>query len=208
MSGKRYCISKFYRVREQYQEWDDTSLNDEWQLEVYLHALGLMKKFKLKSIIDIGCGSAYKLLTYLGDYETTGTETFQTYHWLTEKYPDRNWLISDFSVENSLSTDLVICSDVMEHLVDPDNLITFIKNINFRYAIISTTCRNIIYRPLRDFGRFNWRSGIFGPPLNPSHIREWSFNEFHKYISIHFDVIDHRISNLAQATQMVICRPK
>jgi hypothetical protein len=200
MSRERYCIKRLYRTRGKYHHFDDTTQKDEWQLEVYLQALGLMKKYGMNSIIDIGCGSAYKLITYLGDYETIGIELLQTCEWLTEKYPDKNWLVSDFTIGKKLSADLIICADVIEHLVDPDELINFINDISFKYLIISTPSRNLLSRP--------WQKGFWGPPPNPVHIREWSFNEFHKYISIRFDIIDHRITNLAQATQMVICKSK
>lgn len=169
-------------------------------MEVYLHALELMKKHKMTSVIDIGCGSAYKLLTYLGDYETIGIELPQTYDWLTEHYPDKKWLLSDFKIGSELSADLVICADVIEHLTDPDELVVFIDDIHFKILVMSTPSRNLLYCP--------WQRGFWGPPRNPSHLREWSFNEFHKYVSTHFDVIEHTITNSSQATQMVVCKPK
>ena len=64
MGNKRYAIKRIYRARSAYHHFDDSGREDEWQLEVYLHALGLMKKHNLKSVIDVGCGSAYKLITY------------------------------------------------------------------------------------------------------------------------------------------------
>ena len=103
-------------------------------MEVYLYALGLMKKYGFNSIIDIGCGSAYKLVTYLGDYETIGIEVPETYE----------WLISDFSTGKTLSADLIICSDIIEHLIDPYELIKFIKDISFKYLLISTPSRDLL----------------------------------------------------------------
>ena len=47
-----------------------------------------------------------------------------------------------------------------------------------------------------------------GPPRNPAHQREWNYNEFNRYISEYFDVIDQRVTNLQQATQMIICVKK
>jgi len=45
----------------------------------------------------------------------------------------------------------------------------------------------------------------FGPPMNISHLREWSFAEFAAYIGLKFEIAEHRVTNTAQATQMVIC---
>jgi hypothetical protein len=206
MSQKKYCLNRFYRDRKIYQHYDDTVFKDEFQLEVYLHALGLMKKYKLNSIIDIGCGSAYKLITYLGDYDTIGIELPQVHEWLIDKYPDRRWLVYDSSIGKNLSADLVICSDVIEHVINPDELISFINSISFKYLIISTPSRDLLYRSWRwvNLLKCYWRRRFIGPPECKYHLREWSFKEFKKYIAMHYYILKHIIVN---QTQIVICRP-
>lgn len=72
-----------------------------------------MKKFGLKSVLDIGCGSAYKLITYLGEYETVGLDLPDTVHVLRERYPEREWRLSDFAASQGVCADLVICADVI-----------------------------------------------------------------------------------------------
>ncbi len=168
-------------------------------MEVYLHALGLMKKHNFKSVIDIGCGSAYKLITYFEEYQTVGLELPVNVEILKERYPEKRWEVCNLTKDPELSTDVVICSDVIEHLVDPDELITFIKTIDFKYLVISTPDRSLIHKP--------WKVKYYGPPKNKAHIREWTFHEFNKYLSLHFNVIDHRVTNLGQYTQMAICKP-
>ncbi len=198
MNNNRYCIRKLYHARHKYDYCDQIGREDAWQVEVYLHALGLMKKNDFTSVVDIGCGSAYKLLTYLGEYETIGIEVPHTCEWLRNKYPDRKWLVTDFTMKERISSDVIICADVVEHLVDPDMLMTFIKGISFKYLVMSTPDRHLLCRP--------WNRGYWGPPKNKSHQREWSYKEFHKYVSMFFDIIDHRVTNLGQSTQMVICK--
>lgn len=197
---KNYFIRGSYRARNKYVHYDDLALEDEWQLEVYLHALGLMRKHDLQTIVDIGCGSAYKLLTYFDDYDTVGLELPANVQVLQEKYPNKNWKISNFQENPSITTDVIICSDVIEHLVDPDELLEYIKKISYQYLVLSTPDRSLIYKP--------WSKGYWGPPNNPAHQREWNFDEFRKYVSVHFDIIDQRVTNLHQWTQMIICRPK
>ena len=95
----------------------------------------------------------------------------------------------------ALSGDIVNCSDVIEHVLDPDELLNNIKKIkNVKYIFISTPDRNLIY------------SERFGPPYNTSHIREWTFEELKSYISKHFDVIDHVVTNRKQWTQLIIVK--
>ena len=195
---KDYCIDAAYQARSEYYHFDDL-LEDEWQLEVYLHALGLMKKYDLSSVIDVGCGSGYKLITYLGEYSTLGLELPENVERLAKTYPARKWQISDFSSRSRLDADVVICSDVIEHLVEPDELLDFIKTISYKYLVISTPERDLVYQPDQQ--------GRMGPPANPAHVREWNFGEFGDYLSMHFKIIDHRVTNLGQATQMAICRP-
>lgn len=200
MSGN-YCISHFYISRKKYHHYDDSLKEDKWQLEVYLHALGLMKKNKLSSVADIGCGSGYKLMTYLSEYNTLGLELPVNVETLRNKYPDRDWQVSDFSSNLKLSADVIICSDVIEHLVNPDDLLNYIKNnFDFKYLVLSTPDRGLLYR--------RWDPRFYGPPRNKAHTMEWTFKEFRKYISLHFDVIDHRVTNLHQETQMIICKLK
>ncbi len=193
-SGNNYCIKPGYKSRAEYVHYDDLGEEDEWQLEVYLRAYGLMKKNEWKTVADIGCGSAYKLIKYLGDFETIGYELPVNVEKLKEFYPEREWRISDFTEEEDVKCDLIICSDVIEHLVDPDVLMTYLTRQNFKLLILSTPERDIC-RGVNDFG----------PPKNPAHQREWNFDEFGQYVSHFLKIHEHVITNLKQGTQMVIC---
>ena len=136
-------------------------------------------------------------LKYFSDFNITGIDVSPTYEFLKQTYPDRNWLkFGDFDME-SVSADIVICSDVIEHVLDPDDLLNNIKKIkDVKYIFISTPDRNLIY------------SEKFGPPYNPSHIREWTFEELEAYISKHFDVVEHLVTNRKQWTQLIIVKNK
>lgn len=197
---KNYYLKENYKSRTEYAHHDDTNYEDEWQLEVYLHALGLMKKFDLKNVVDIGCGSGYKLMTYLKEYNTIGLELGLNLENLNKKYPERKWLESNFGINHNLETDVLICSDVIEHIVDPDDLIEYINKINFKYLVLSTPDRDLCYESNSEFHD--------GPPRNQAHQREWNYNEFKEYISQSFNIIDHRITNMKQATQTMICTKK
>lgn len=192
-----YQIKRGYIHKSEYNYFDDTSNTDKWQLEVYTKAKEYAENNNLKSIIDFGCGSAFKLIKYLNEYNTTGIDVSPTYEFLKEKYPNGNWLkFGDFDM-NSLSADIVICSDVIEHVLNPDELLNNIKKIqNVKYIFISTPDRNLI------------PTEKFGPPFNPTHIREWSFEELEEYVGTHFDIIEHIITNKQQWTQLIIAKNK
>jgi hypothetical protein len=42
------------------------------------------------------------------------------------------------------NSDVVICCDVIEHIVNPDILVDYLISLNTKYYIISTPCREIL----------------------------------------------------------------
>jgi len=196
--NNNYCIKKDYISRTEYIHFDDSLSKDEWQLEVYLHALGLMKKHNFSTVIDVGCGSGYKLITYLGEYQTIGLELSRNLEALEQAYPGRKWLETNINCSDIVKTDVLICSDVIEHVENPNDLVKFLSEISFEYLVLSTPDRDLVYQKGSRY--------LDGPPRNVAHQREWNFSEFNQYISQFFTIIDHRITNLQQATQTMICR--
>lgn len=194
---KNYYIKLGYQSRSQYIHYDDLEEEDKWQLEVYLRAYGLMKKNGWKTVADIGCGSAYKLIKYLGDFETIGYELPVNVEELRKRYPERDWRISDFNNDKDIKADLVICSDVIEHLVNPDALMQYLTKQDYQLLILST--------PERDICR---GANDFGPPKNSAHQREWNYDEFKRYVCEFFVIKEHVITNQEQGTQMVICQKR
>ena len=198
VTGKgHYSITPGYIHREKYNYFNDTVNTDNWQKEVYISAKNLCESHGLRKVVDVGCGSAFKLIQYMGAYECIGVDVEDTVKWLNEKYPERQWITFDAARNTTINADLVICSDVIEHVLDPDELLNFIKELNPEWIVISTPDRNLVPLQYR-----------FGPPQNPTHIREWTFKEFNNYLSGFFDIIEHKISNKEQGTQMAICKRK
>jgi hypothetical protein len=197
--GKRenYCIHDGYRHRQEYSYYDDRTSTDEYQDEVYRYAKEVADKYGLQTVADVGCGSAYKLMKYLQDKKTIGLDVADTYEALRRRYPDRQWAISNFDDEHPPTADLVIASDVIEHLLDPDQMMEYILRIRPRYIVISTPDRNLMR-----LGTHN------GPPGNPNHIREWSMAELNAYLATHVEILEHFHSNCAQWTQCVLARPR
>jgi hypothetical protein len=102
-----------------------------------------------------------------------------------------------------LENSLVICSDVIEHIKKPELLLSQLASISevAPYVLLST--------PDRDRAR-GWID--MGPPANTCHVREWSANEFVRFMfdcgfkSIPF--YGHTVNtdvNLVKSTIMVVC---
>jgi hypothetical protein len=183
-----YKIKENYNHRNFAKNFNDLENTDEWQNEVYAKALEISVKFNYKTIVDVGTGSAYKLIKYFNDYNTIGYDIPKTVSNLKEKYPDKSWR-DDFI---PIKCDLLIASDIIEHLKDPTDLINFIKESSPTKIILSTPDRDLI------------NTNQDGPPINRSHYREWSFKEFHDYINDYFLIEEHFISNKIQGTQVIV----
>ncbi len=195
----RYGIFPGYAHRAEPGYFDDTGLTDEWQKEVYLHAAELMRAERLRTVYDVGCGSAYKLVHMLGEFETVGFDVPATVEFLRRTYPDRDWRSVLFTERGLERADLVICSDVIEHVPDPDALLSFLEAVAKRDIVVSTPERNVLYRSMTSRYRY-------GPPSNPTHLREWDAAELAAYLGERFDIVRHEITHHAQATQMIHCR--
>jgi hypothetical protein len=189
-----FGIKKGYHHARFTEVFDDKLNKDEWQRNVYESCFSLMKKINGKSITDVGCGSAYKLMAMFGNYDTMGIELEETFNWLQNKYPERKWLSFKNTDPSKLESDLVICSDVVEHVKNPDELMDFLKKMKFRQLVISTPERDSI-RGKRDFG----------PPENTSHYREWNKEEFKNYVSAWFRVNEQMITKDKSTSQILCC---
>ena len=193
--NKEYHIKRGYVHRVSVPHYDDTDNKDEWQDGVYAFAKEVFTKNFFTSVLDIGCGSAYKLFKYFDEVEFTGVEVEPTLSFLRNKYSDQEWLYLE-QIRRERLFDLVILSDVIEHIERPDEFLRLIKKrIKFKYLIISTPERDLIK------GKYN-----YGPPTNKHHYREWNKVEFNKFISDYFIINKHfYIHN--EGIQVIKCSP-
>jgi hypothetical protein len=189
-----FFLHDAYRARSQKVLFDDTANTDQWQREVYQFAHTVHARRRLGLVCDLGCGSGYKLVTYFKGIPTIGIDLPNTCAYLRKTYPDKEWREFDPTYIPAEPIDLLIAADVIEHLVDPDEFLNYITRLVPKYIVMSTPDRNLL-------GKSNYS----GPPANPGHVREWSFNEFHAYIETFFQIEKHFISNAEQGTQCVLC---
>lgn len=200
--NKNYCIKHDYKIsncieninNEILDLWrDDSDIRNYYQYSVYKYCKKLIKRKKLKSVLDIGCGTATKLmkLIYPECKDICGIDRKPIIHACKEKYNLDIFFVDD--IENSKfilkkQFDLIICADVIEHLLDPDKLLSYIKNYchTDTYIIFST--------PERDILRGKECNSA---PLKSSkyeHIREWNSSEFVNYLNHNnFKIITHKI---------------
>lgn len=195
-AGEEYCIKAGYHHRTANRFYDDTHNTDKWQREIYEFAAAEAARLNAQRVIDIGCGSGFKLVKYFPDLATIGYDLEKTVAYLKRRYPDRDWRIGDFDKPITVPAEIVICSDVIEHIPDPDFLMRYLGAMTFQKLIISTPERKLLYGGAEHDG----------PPTNRSHCREWAFDELARYVGQFFAVEKHEVTNASQATQMIVCR--
>lgn len=193
---ERYFIKAGYRINSNPRGYRDT-LEDSvrYQADVYRHAGELSRRLRARSVLDIGCGLATKLMEYVHPHcdAITGVDDAATIAVCEERYKAGRWLAGDvedpdFSLEGPF--DLIISADVIEHLRDPDRLLDIIR------AASHDATEVILSTPERDRRR---GPGDMGPPGNWAHVREWNAEEFCAYLgSRGFSIRETRIVDLCE----------
>jgi len=161
-----------------------------FQFAVYAYAGRVARRRKLESLLDVGCGSGAKL-AYLHrrvpELDIRGVDQAHAIDLCRATHDFGTWHVDDFedpAKNGPAPAQLVLSSDVIEHLADPDRLLEYVraKVLPGGYVILST--------PERD----RLRGVDCNRCPNPYHVREWSFREFEGYLeSRGFRVLEHEL---------------
>jgi glycosyltransferase involved in cell wall biosynthesis len=146
------------------------------QPDVYTVARHLASQFGCTHILDIGCGRGIKLAMLHPKFKIVGLDFGTNIEYCRNHYPFGMWLSHDLELPykellppDVMEKTLVICSDVVEHLVDPSGLLKMLRHcLEFAPVAIITTPERDLVRGRNDPG----------PPANSAHVREWNLPEF------------------------------
>lgn len=196
--NRALCIHPSYQHRPDPIHYDDRKQTDNWQNEVYRLANRIAVERKYRSVVDFGCGSGFKLMKYFAGFETVGYEVDPALSFLRQAYPDRCW--RDGADDSRLAGDMLICSDVIEHLANPIGLLERMRDSPVRTIILSTPALEILAE--------RGQSLRLGPPDNRSHLNEWTTREFRDFCDMHLKVLNHMVVSAAQGTQLIVAQPR
>lgn len=182
-----YCLPHGYVARMPAVAFDDHEKIDQsgvtYQPDVYSLAAVVARHASQNFIVDLGCGSALKSLKaaryVIGFDIESNVETLINKHGTTLQSSDKGevnghqWYAVNFErdlnwVSCVPSKSVVVCADVLEHLVTPDNLLAGIASL-----VNDKDCTLILSTPDRMLAKTN----RMGPPANPRHCREWTLSE-------------------------------
>lgn len=176
---ENFFIKSDYIARAKSQYFEDALISNTGivhQPDVYAFAGHIARKFGCTHILDIGCGRGFKLAQLHPEFKVTGADFGSNIDYCREHFPFGVWLTLDLEnphqellPQEVLEKTVVICSDVIEHLLDPSGLLLTLRDC-LKYAPVA-----ILTTPERDLVR--GRNDV-GPPVNPAHVREWNLSEF------------------------------
>jgi len=174
-----FCLKKGYRSRLRPEYFDDSCEEHDgivWQPDVYDLAAALGTLTGCSHIIDLGCGRGQKLSRLHPGFAILGVDCGANLQHCRQAYNWGSWIEWDLELpacppidHETVSQSVIVCSDVIEHLLDPSHLLGYIRSW-LRHSPIA-----VLSTPERDLTR---GVGDLGPPGNPAHVREWNIDEF------------------------------
>ncbi len=153
----------------------------------------LVQPLNPTSLIDVGCGEGMTLTMLAPLLKNT---TCQAVDLDSNEVADakRNLPFVDVQVGSAYalpvadeSVDLLICTEVLEHLDDPAAALKEFHRATSKYALLSVP-REPIWRAL------NMMRGAYWKELGntPGHLNHWSSGAFRQFVSPYFRVVDIR----------------
>jgi SAM-dependent methyltransferase len=195
---ERYCTKTGYRPNEQaltFEEDESGAYWTQWRIEaaavfqyyVYKKCLSLLQSRGYDSLLDVGCGFAVKVKQLLAPHchDIVLIDQPSLAQPLSQLLPQSEFIpvnLERINFDLSRKFDLIVCADVLEHLLNPDNCVAFIRRhlASNGLAVFST--------PERDHLR--GKSCDHSP--KPEHVREWNGAEFAEYITSRgFEIVEH-----------------
>jgi SAM-dependent methyltransferase len=179
----RYFLKPGYTSRARPDYFEDDTEDIVYQPDVYPVAAETARKVGASLLVDIGCGRGEKLVASAGELDTIGIDVGTNLTQCRDRYPERRWVECDLDRPHvlpmrpgDLARAVLICSDVVEHLVEPEHLLASLRRAleHARLLVLSTPERDLL-RGIRDTG----------PPANTCHVREWNLAEFTELLEHH-----------------------
>ncbi len=160
----------------------------QWHLQAFMDCLcNMVEQTKPKSVLDAGCGEGYTV-KYLAErnrgWKLTGVDLSEqaiAYAQMQLGERARFRIGSVYKLPFSdRSFDTVVCSEVLEHLDEPDRAMAELKRVA-RNAVVITVPREPYFQWLNNVGQ---RLGL---SPDPAHVNFWNKDQFQAFVLAHFE---------------------
>jgi 2-polyprenyl-3-methyl-5-hydroxy-6-metoxy-1,4-benzoquinol methylase len=152
-----------------------------------------IKQLKPDSILDVGAGEGFTLealrkqklakklegIEYMDDAITLGKK-------MHPQVTIKKGNIYELPYKPN-SFDVVICTEVLEHLDEPNKALEELKRVTKKYIILS-----VPNEPLFTIQRILRGKNVLKLGAHPEHIQHWSSGAFEKFVSSQLQIIDSK----------------
>lgn len=170
--------------RDNGEYWAPWRLEDSgrFQVHVYRWAARLIRERGLASVLDVGCGVGTKLGAHIAPVcaDVHALDQASALEHVARRCPSAARTEVDLEVSDvrlGRTFELILCADVIEHLVEPDRMVEMIKAHARRgqgqqgtLVLFSTPERRRL------------RGRACNASNKPEHVREWGMDEFRGYL--------------------------
>ena len=197
MPNNAYCIKAGYQSNLAPASFDEdgsvywtpqrVTASLAFQFHVYQTAQRLMRERSFRTVLEVGCGPAAKTRQILAPAARRIVLVDQpsVERMATRMLPQAEYIATNLerpSFPGDEQFDLVLCADVIEHLLDPDPCLLMMREHLQPQGLL------VLSTPDRDVLR--GRNCMASPKRD--HVREWNRTEFAEFVvSRGFDIVQH-----------------
>lgn len=149
-----------------------------YQRHVYAWAAELVRSRGLKSVLDLGCGPCVKLMELIAPVCADVEGADQASAIGVARGRGAGMPLREIDLERCAGVeawrrfDLIVCADVVEHLLDPDPMLGLIGRLSHEGTLV------VMSTP--DRARLRGRGCMASE--KPEHVREWAEGEFTAFL--------------------------
>ena len=124
-------------------KWDDMKKYGPFSRHIRRLIKDIIRPLTFESVLDVGCGQGSLLADLRSDFpqiKPNGTDiSTSAVELARQKVPDGRFLVLDATKEHlSEKFDVVLCSDVLEHIPDDMAVLNNLEHMTGKYLVIST----------------------------------------------------------------------
>ena len=159
-------------------------------------------------VLDVGCEDCYLFDNLENNAKKVGVD-FLKEPLLNAK---RDYMLIEGDANKlpfrSKIFDVTVCSETLEHVIDPHTVMKEISRVTKNYIILSVPDDDVIQRAKNTVRVFNKKSleGLAKKKV-PEHINSWKSKEFIDLVRQHFTILKIKFLPMKIIT-IVICKPK
>lgn len=155
-------------------------VSGDWQRVVHQFARVIADRSGARRVVGVGCGSGAALASLGDQFSVVGIDSGSRLERCRYRYPQHEWIDADLesdsgSVVAEAVESLIICSDVIERLVDPRSLLSQLRDaLPTSYGVV-----------LCALDRRRARGASLEAPVDAAHTMEWTLEELNALLRRH-----------------------